>query len=162
MATDIAFALAIITLLGKRVPGSLKIFLAALAIVDDLIAILVIAIFYSSSLEYTYLMYAGLLFILLLVFNRFGVKSLPFYIVPGLFIWYFIHHSGIHATIAGVLTAFALPTTADATESPLEKLEHMLIKPVNFIIMPVFALANTNITYEDGMLEDLFTPLALV
>jgi len=161
MATDIAFALAIITLLGKRVPSSLKIFLAALAIVDDLIAILVIAIFYSSSLEYTYLMYAGLIFILLLIFNKFGVKNLALYIIPGLFIWYFIHHSGIHATIAGVLTAFALPTTPDATESPLEKLEHLLVKPVNFIIMPIFALANTNITYEDGMIEGLFTPLGL-
>lgn len=161
MATDIAFALAIITLLGKRVPSSLKIFLAALAIVDDLIAILVIAIFYSSSLEYTYLMYAGLIFILLLIFNKFGVKNLALYIIPGLFIWYFIHHSGIHATIAGVLTAFALPTTPDATESPLEKLEHLLVKPVNFIIMPIFALANTNITYEDGMVEGLFTPLGL-
>src|SRR5690606_35640188 len=82
MATDIAFALAIITLLGNRVPSSLKIFLAALAIVDDLIAILVIAIFYSSSLEYTYLMYAGLIFILLLIFNKFGVKSLALYIIP--------------------------------------------------------------------------------
>lgn len=161
MATDIAFALAIITLLGKRVPSSLKIFLAALAIVDDLIAILVIAIFYSSSLEYTYLMYAGLIFILLLIFNKFGVKNIALYIIPGLFIWYFIHHSGIHATIAGVLTAFALPTTPDATESPLEKLEHLLVKPVNFIIMPIFALANTNITYEDGMVEGLFTPLGL-
>jgi Na+:H+ antiporter, NhaA family len=161
MATDIAFALAIITLLGKRVPSSLKIFLAALAIVDDLIAILVIAIFYSSSLEYTYLMYAGLIFILLLIFNKFGVKNLALYIIPGLFIWYFIHHSGIHATIAGVLTAFALPTTPDATESPLEKLEHLLVNPVNFIIMPIFALANTNITYEDGMVEGLFTPLGL-
>jgi len=161
MATDIAFALAIITLLGKRVPSSLKIFLAALAIVDDLIAILVIAIFYSSSLEYTYLMYAGLIFILLLIFNKFGVKNLALYIIPGLFIWYFIHHSGIHATIAGVLTAFALPTTPDAAESPLEKLEHLLVKPVNFIIMPIFALANTNITYEEGMVEGLFTPLGL-
>lgn len=161
MATDIAFALAIITLLGNKVPSSLKIFLAALAIVDDLMAILVIAIFYSTSLQYEYLLYAGLLFVLLLVFNKLGVKKIIFYLIPGVFIWYFIHHSGIHATIAGVLTAFTLPTTPDATESPLEKLEHLLVKPVNFLIMPIFALANTNIKYEEGMLEGLFTPLGL-
>jgi len=161
MATDIAFALAIITLLGNKVPASLKIFLAALAIVDDLMAILVIAIFYSSSLHYIYLLYAGLIFGLLLVFNKFGVKNIAYYIIPGVFMWYFIHHSGIHATIAGVLTAFALPTTTDDKESPLERLEHLLVKPVNFIIMPIFALANTNIRYETGMLEGLFTPLGL-
>lgn len=161
MATDIAFALAIITLLGNKVPSSLKIFLAALAIVDDLMAILVIAIFYSTSLQYQYLLYAGLLFALLLIFNKLGVKKIIFYLIPGIFMWYFIHHSGIHATIAGVLTAFTLPTTPDATESPLEKLEHLLVKPVNFLIMPIFALANTNIKYEDGMLEGLFTPLGL-
>lgn len=161
MATDIAFALAIITLLGDKVPSSLKIFLAALAIVDDLMAILVIAVFYSTSLQYQYLLYAGLLFVLLLLFNKLGVKKIVFYIIPGIFMWYFIHHSGIHATIAGVLTAFTLPTTPDATESPLEKLEHLLVKPVNFLIMPIFALANTNIRYEEGMLEGLFTPLGL-
>lgn len=161
MATDIAFAIAIITMLGKRVPSSLKIFLAALAIVDDLMAILVIAIFYSGDLHYTYLLYAGALFAFLLVLNKTGVKNLAAYLIPGLFIWYFIHHSGVHATIAGVLTAFAIPTTPDATESPLEKLEHILVKPVNFIIMPLFALANTNITFEPAMLEGLTTVLGL-
>jgi len=161
MATDIAFALAIITLLGKRVPASLKIFLAALAIVDDLMAILVIAVFYSSTLHYVYLLYASAIFGLLLLFNRLGIKSLVFYLLPSLLMWYFIHHSGIHATIAGVLTAFTLPTTPDAKESPLEKLEHLLVKPVNFIIMPLFALANTNIKYEEGMLNGLISPLGL-
>ncbi|HUH19309.1 Na+/H+ antiporter NhaA [Albibacterium sp.] len=159
MATDIAFAVAIITMLGKNVPVSLKIFLAALAIVDDLMAILVIATFYSTSLEYTYLLYAAGFVVLLIIFNRLGVKNLAFYLIPGAFIWYFIHHSGIHATIAGVITAFTLPTTPDAKESPLEKLEHILINPVNFIIIPIFALANTNITFESGMVEGLFTPL---
>lgn len=159
MATDIAFAVAIITMLGKNVPVSLKIFLAALAIVDDLIAILVIATFYSGSLEYTYLLYAGGFVLLLIIFNRLGIKNLAFYLIPGAFIWYFIHHSGIHATIAGVITAFTLPTTPDAKESPLEKLEHLLINPVNFIIIPIFALANTNITFESGMVEGLLTPL---
>lgn len=161
MATDIAFALAIISLLDKRVPPSLKIFLAALAIVDDLLAILVIAIFYSTELHYTYLLYAAGITGLLVVFNCTGVKSVWAYIIPGLFIWYFIHHSGIHATIAGVLVAMTLPTTPDATESPLEKLEHALANPVNFIIIPLFALVNTNITIHSEMVHGLNTPLGL-
>ena len=161
MATDIAFAIAVITMLGKRVPASLKIFLAALAIVDDLMAILVIAIFYSSNLHYTYLIYAGGIFGALLLMNKLGVKNLAAYLIPGLFIWYFIHHSGVHATIAGVLTAFAIPTTPDAKESPLEKLEHILVNPVNFIIMPLFALANTNIRFEPEMIGGLTTTLGL-
>ncbi|RRB04688.1 Na+/H+ antiporter NhaA [Larkinella rosea] len=161
MATDIAFALAVITLLGNRVPASLKIFLAALAIVDDLAAIVVIAVFYSTELHATYLAYAGVTFLGLLIINRMGVKNLAVYLIPGLLMWYFIHHSGIHATIAGVLTALTIPTTPDETESSLEKLEHLLIKPVNFVIMPVFALANTNIRFESGMVDGLSTPLGL-
>lgn len=161
MATDIAFAIAIISMLGKRAPSSLKIFLSALAIVDDLMAILVIAIFYSTDIHYTYLLYAFGIFLFLLLLNKFKVKNLAAYLIPGLFIWYFIHHSGVHATIAGVLTAFAIPTTPDATESPLEKLEHMLVNPVNFLIMPVFALANTNIQFESQMLQGLTTVLGL-
>lgn len=161
MATDIAFAIAIITMLGKRVPLSLKIFLAALAIVDDLMAIMVIAVFYTSDLHYNYLLIAGLLFILLIIFNRIGVKKIYFYIIPGVFIWYFVHHSGIHATIAGVLVAMTLPTTPDEKESALEKLEHMIFKPVNFLIMPIFALANTNIKFQEEMIAGLTTPLGL-
>lgn len=161
MATDIAFALAILSLLSKKVPLSLKIFLAALAIVDDLLAILVIAVFYSSDLHYMNMVYAGAILILLFLFNRFGLKNLAFYLIPGVFIWYFVHHSGIHATIAGVLIALTLPTTADHKESPLEKLEHALTKPVNFLIIPIFALANTNIRFENGMVEGLFTGLGM-
>ncbi|MEJ5961427.1 Na+/H+ antiporter NhaA [Pedobacter immunditicola] len=161
MATDIAFAIAVITLLGKKVPISLKIFLAALAIVDDLMAIMVIAVFYTEEVQSTYLLYAAGIFMLLIAFNKSGVKSLLFYLIPGVFIWYFIHHSGIHATIAGVMVAMTLPTTADATESPLEKLEHALVKPVNFLIMPLFALANTNIHFEKEMLGGIFTPLGM-
>lgn len=161
MATDIAFALAILSLLGNRVPSRLKIFLAALAIVDDLMAILVIAIFYSTALHYNYLMYAGGVLLVLIILNRLKVKQLWAYIIPGAFLWYFIHHSGIHATIAGVLTAFTLPTTPDATESPLEKLEHLLSTPVNFIIMPLFAIANTNITFETGMSQGLLENLGM-
>ncbi|NIJ52285.1 NhaA family Na+:H+ antiporter [Dyadobacter arcticus] len=161
MATDIAFAIAIISMLGKKVPSSLKIFLSALAIVDDLMAILVIAIFYSNDIHYTYLMYAVGIFIFLLLLNKLGVKNLSAYLIPGIFIWYFVHHSGVHATIAGVLTAFAIPTTPDSIESPLEKLEHILVNPVNFVIMPIFALANTNIRLEAGMVSGLTTVLGL-
>lgn len=161
MATDIAFALGILSLLGNKVPSGLKIFLAALAIVDDLIAILVIAIFYSSDLHFQYLGYAGVIFLLLIIFNRLGVKNLFFYLLPGVVMWYFIHHSGVHATIAGVLVALTLPTNEEDTDSPLEKLEHALTRPVNFIIMPIFALANTNITFEGGMIEGLAGNLGL-
>lgn len=161
MATDIAFALGILSLLGNKVPSGLKIFLAALAIVDDLMAILVIAIFYSTGLQLDYLMYAGGIFVLQIIFNRAGIKNIWFYVLPGIVMWYFIHHSGIHATIAGVLTALTLPTTADDTESSLEKLEHALTMPVNFIIMPLFAIANTNITFESGMVDGLASTLGL-
>jgi len=161
MATDIAFALGILSLLGSKVPSGLKIFLAALAIVDDLIAILIIAVFYSSELNFLYLGCAGALFVLLIFFNRMGVKNLFFYLIPGAVIWYFIHHSGIHATIAGVLVAITIPTNEDDTESPLEKLEHALTRPVNFIIMPIFALANTNITFESEMISGLFSNLGM-
>lgn len=155
MATDIAFALCVISLLGNRVPASLKIFLAALAIVDDLIAILVIAIFYAGSIHISNIFYSAALFLLLIVFNRLNFKSLWYYLVPGLFIWYFIHHSGIHATIAGVVTAMAIPTNPGRNESPLERLERYLNKPVNFLIMPLFALANTNINLAHASLEML-------
>ncbi len=155
MATDIAFALAALSLLGKRIPVSLKIFLAALAIADDLIAILVIAIFYSSELHISNLFFSAALFLLMIVFNRLGYRSLFFYLIPGLLIWYLIHHSGIHATIAGVITAWAVPTNRSAQESPLEQLERYLGKPVNFLIMPLFALANTNIYLGHASFEML-------
>ncbi len=161
MATDIAFAIAILSLLGDKVPTGLKVFLTALAIVDDLGAILVIALFYSAELHLTYLLYAGAILLLLVIFNRLNLSHPLFYVIPGLFIWYFIHHSGIHATIAGVLTAFTLPTTADDKESPLEKLEHWLTRPVNFLIMPLFALANTNIHLDISMVGGIFSNMGL-
>ncbi len=159
MATDIAFALAAINLLGNRVPASLKIFLAALAIIDDLMAILVIALFYSSELHMDYLLFAGGFFVVQLIFNRIGIRSLAFYLIPGVLMWYFIHHSGIHATIAGVLTAMVIPLTTKHGAAPLGRLEHILIKPVNLLIIPLFALANTNIRFEPGMVTGIFTPL---
>lgn len=161
MATDIAFALAVISLLDKRIPASLKIFLAALAIVDDLIAILVIAIFYSSGIELSYLGYAGIGMLVLILMNRFNVQNPYLYLIPGVFIWYFVHHSGIHATIAGVLVAMTLPTNDTAAASPLEKLEHALVKPVNFLIIPLFAFANTNLTIQNEMIDGLTSPLGL-
>lgn len=158
MATDIAFSLAIISMLGKRAPLSLKIFLAALAIVDDLGAIVVIAIFYTEQLHWAYLGLSALMVLILILLNYFNFKKHVFYIVPGLFLWYFMHHSGIHATIAGVLLAFTIPTNISKTEiSPLEKMEQKLHLPVNFLIMPIFALANTNITFKEGMVDGLFS-----
>jgi Na+:H+ antiporter, NhaA family len=161
MATDIAFALGILSLLGKRVPASLKIFLAALAIADDLGAILVIAIFYTKELHLDQLLYSGAIMALLILFNRFGVKRLVFYLIPGIFLWYFVHHSGIHATIAGVLLALTIPTNPVKETSPLEYLEHAIVMPVSFVIMPIFALANTNIRFEPQMLDELSSPLGL-
>jgi NhaA family Na+:H+ antiporter len=159
MATDIAFALAIISMLGKSVPASLKVFLAALAIVDDLGAILVIAVFYTNELHTQYLLMAAGIMALLIALNYFNVKSILLYLIPGVFLWYFIHHSGIHATIAGVLLALTIPTNETALPSPLEKLEHKLHIPVQYFIMPLFALANTNITLQKEMISGLISPL---
>lgn len=161
MATDIAFALAVINLLGDRIPASLKIFLAALAIVDDLIAILVIAFFYSSGIEFTYLAYAACGLLVLVIMNKRNILNPYLYLIPGVFVWYFVHHSGIHATIAGVLVAMTIPTNNTADESPLERLEHALMKPVNFLIIPLFAFANTNITLEKSMIDGLSSNLGL-
>lgn len=160
MATDIAFSLAIVSMLGRRVPAAVKIFLAALAIVDDLGAILVIAIFYTDQLHWNYLFMSLGVMILLIALNYFKVTRHIYYLIPGALLWYFMHHSGIHATIAGVLLAFTIPTNVSDVEiSPLEKLEHSLHMPVNFLIMPIFALANTNIEFKSGMVEGLFSSL---
>ncbi len=161
MATDIAFALAIIAMLGKSIPSSLKIFLAALAIVDDLGAILVIAVFYTDEVHFNYLLMAGGVMVFLIALNFFNVKSLYFYLIPGILLWYLIHHSGIHATIAGVLLALTIPTNISNVPSPLEKLEHLLNGPVNYFIMPLFALANTNITFQKEMIGGLSSPLGM-
>ena len=159
MATDIAFSLAIISMLGKSVPSAVKVFLAALAIVDDLGAIVVIAIFYTDEIHWNYLLYSGIIVAILAVLNFLKVKKHIFYLIPGCVLWYFMHHSGIHATIAGVILAFCIPASkADNEEpSPLEKLEHFLHIPVSFAIMPIFALANTNITFKEGMVDGLFS-----
>lgn len=161
MATDIAFALAVLSMLGNRVPTALKVFLSALAIADDLGAILVIAIFYTEELHFEYLGYAAGIVILLVLLNRMNVTRLVFYLVPGAVLWYLIHHSGIHATIAGVILAFTIPTNIGPVASPLEKLEHHIARPVTFLIMPAFALANTNIRFTAEMAEGLTSSLGL-
>ena len=115
----------------------------------------------SSGIELGYLGYAGIGILVLILMNRFNIKNPYLYLIPGVFIWYFVHHSGIHATIAGVLVAMTLPTNDTEVESPLEKLEHALVKPVNFLIIPIFAFANTNITIHQEMIEGLTSPLGL-
>ncbi|RZA03914.1 MAG: Na+/H+ antiporter NhaA [Sphingobacteriaceae bacterium] len=160
MATDIAFALAVLSLVGKAVPTALRVLLSTLAVVDDLLAILVIAIFYSSDINWKNLCIAAGIFIVLLIFNKLGIQKVIFYIIPGILMWYFIHHSGIHATIAGVLTALTLPV--GSKKNPiLQKLEHSLAVPVGFIIMPLFALANTNIHFEAEMISGITGVLGL-
>jgi NhaA family Na+:H+ antiporter len=155
MATDIAFALGVMALLGRRIPASLKIFLAALAIVDDLGAIAVIALFYTDDLSILYLALALGVYGGLLVLNRLKIHSLWVYLIPGLFMWYFMLLSGVHATVAGVLLAFALPFGDGGENSPSYKLQHVLHKPVAFFIVPLFALANTGIMLGDGWVEGL-------
>lgn len=161
MATDIAFALGVLALLGNKVPISLKIFLTALAIIDDLGAIFVIAMFYTGDFSLLYLVLALGIFAGLLILNRLGVHRLPFYLVPGFIMWYFMLKSGIHATIAGVLLAFAIPFGRGDVESPSYKLQHFLHKPVAFIIMPLFALANTGIALTGNWIEGLATSNSL-
>jgi len=154
MATDIAFSLGILSLLGKKAPLSLRVFLTALAIIDDLGGILTIAIFYAGDLQWSYLWMAAALFLALGVMNLLKVKNHLLYIVPGLVLWYLVFNSGVHATIAGVLLAMTLPL------NQIEKLEHRLHDPVNFIIMPVFALANTAILLPGDLSAAIGSPLS--
>ena len=157
MATDIAFALGVLALLGDRVPLSLKVFLAAFAVLDDLGAIVLIALFYTQGFSQPYFASALLVFLGLLLFNRFGVKRLWLYVVPGVVLWYCLLKSGVHATLAGVLLAFAIPFCDGDEHCPSNRLLHVLHKPVAFVIMPVFALANTGIVLEAGWLGGLAT-----
>jgi NhaA family Na+:H+ antiporter len=159
MATDIAFALGVLSLLGKRVPLALKVFLTALAVIDDLGAILVIALFYTKTIIWSNLAASLGLFVLLLVFNKLKVKSLLIYIPVGIIMWYFMHHSGIHATITGVLLAFSLPTKpTKKLASPAEITQRFLHFPVPFVILPLFALVNTAISINDDWLTSLTSP----
>jgi NhaA family Na+:H+ antiporter len=150
MATDIAFAIGILSLLGNRVPVSLKIFLTALAVIDDLGAIIVIAIFYTGTIAFSKLLIALGILGILVALNRFKVRNLIPYLVGGVAMWYFMLHSGVHATITGVLLAFAIPFGSCGEKSPSYILLHYLHKPVAFLILPLFAAANTCIAIGDG------------
>lgn len=157
MATDIAFAIGILALLGSRVPASLKIFLTALAVIDDICAIIVIAIFYSTGVSFIYLSIALGIFGLLLLLNRLKIRNLIIYLIAGVAMWYCMLHSGIHATIAGVLLAFAIPFGNGGEKSSSYILQHALHKPVAFLILPLFALANTGIVFEHNFTQGLFS-----
>ncbi len=157
MATDIAFVLSVLALVGNRVPISLKIFLTAVAVIDDLCAIIVIALFYTADLDLGFLALAFGMGGLLVVVNRMRVMSLIPYLVLGAVMWFFMLESGIHATIAGVVLAFAFPfrSTVEESKSPMARLEHALHKPVAFAILPIFAFANAGISIGDGALVGL-------
>lgn len=162
MATDIAFALGVLALLGSRVPTSLKLFLMTLAIIDDLGAIIVIALFYSSELSSLSLMLAGAALIGLFALNRMGVRQLGPYLLLGLFLWVCVLKSGVHATLAGVALAFFIPVKGDNPEhSPLATLEHALHGWVAFGILPLFAFANAGVSLEGMSLQSFLQPVPL-
>ncbi|MDD3320340.1 MAG: Na+/H+ antiporter NhaA [Paludibacter sp.] len=154
-ATDIAFAIGILSLLGSRVPASLKIFLTALAVIDDLGAIIIISIFYTNSLSFINLFIALGIYGVLILLNRMKVCNLIPYIIGGIVMWYFMLHSGVHATITGVLLAFAIPFREGEKHTPSSKLQHFLHKPVAFFILPLFAIANTGISIGENWLGGL-------
>ena len=154
-ATDIAFSLGILALLGDKVPYSLKIFLTALAIIDDLIAILIIAFIYTSSLNMMYLYSALLIFSVLILLSKYKVKNLNIYYLLGVVLWFLILESGVHATIAGVMLALTIPLNS------IEKIEHSIHKPVNYFILPIFALVNTAILIDSAAIKELSSSLSL-
>ena len=168
-ATDIAFSLGVLSLLGKKVPVSLKVFLTALAIIDDLGAIIIIAFFYSDNVQITYLALMFLSVILLILLNRFNVRNFIPYLIIGIFLWEFTHASGIHATISGVILALTIPHKNNnkkigLKDSLLLKLEHSISPYVAFGIMPIFAFANAGVSLEGLSFNSLFesVPLGIV
>ncbi len=165
-ATDIAFSLGVLSLLGKRVPISLKVFLTALAIIDDLGAIVIIAFFYSGKIQAMYLILMLVSIIILIIFNRLNIRSFIPYLIVGIFLWDFTHSSGIHATIAGVLLALTIPHKDKKDESShknsmLIKLEHAISPYVAFGIMPIFAFANAGVSLEGLSIATLMNPVPL-
>lgn len=157
MATDIAFAIGMLSLAGNRVPPAVKIFLTALAIIDDLGAILVIAIFYSAGIQLLYLGIALFIGVFLFILNKKRVTPLYFYLIPGIVMWYCMLRSGIHPTIAGVVLAFLIPFSSEDESTPSYKLQHFLHNPVAFLILPIFALANTGIKLNANWFTQLQT-----
>ncbi len=161
-ATDIAFSIGVLSLLGSRIPVSLKVFLMALAIIDDLGAIIIIAFFYTSELNYLNLGLLLITFLLLIFLNKFKIKKFTPYLIIGIFLWFFTHGSGIHATISGVLLALSIPHRSGTKDfSLLLKLEHLLSPYVAFGIMPLFALANAGVSLKGLSLESLLNPIPL-
>jgi len=167
-ATDIAFALGVISLFGRRVPASLKIFLAALAIIDDLGAVVVIALFYTAELNLAALAGAAIVIVNLVAFNRMGVKVLWPYLALGVALWLLVLVSGVHATLAGVMLALTIPLNvtpgkpeADPADSPLHRLEHALQKPVAFLIVPIFGFANAGVSFAGVSLATLVEPITM-
>lgn len=161
-ATDIAFSLGVLSLLGKRVPISLKVFLTALAIIDDLGAIVIIAFFYSGNIQTMYLILMLVTLILLIILNKYKIINFLPYLILGIFLWEFTHQSGIHATIAGVLLALTIPHNIKINkDSLLLKLEHSLSPYVAFGIMPLFAFANAGVSLEGLTFASLLNPVPL-
>ena len=161
-ATDIAFSIGVLSLLGSRVPISLKVFLTALAIIDDLGAIIIIAFFYSSQLHFTYLFLMLFSFLILIFLNKIGVIKFIPYLIVGIFLWFFTHGSGIHATISGVLLACTIPhKNLEKDNSLLLKLEHILSPYVAFGIMPLFAFANAGVILENVNMSTILSPVPL-
>ncbi|SEQ72836.1 sodium/proton antiporter, NhaA family [Rosenbergiella nectarea] len=162
-ATDIAFSLGILSLLGSKVPTSLKIFLAALAIIDDLGAVIIIALFYTAGINIDMLSGALVTVIVLLLLNRRGVVALPVYLSLGVVLWYFINQSGIHATVAGVILALCIPHSGQkiGQTSPLLKLEHRLAPWVSFLIIPVFGFVNAGVSFLHTSVDQLFSAVPL-
>ena len=161
VATDIAFALALLGVFGSRVPVALKVFLLTLAIFDDLAAIIIIALFYSGDLSILALLVGAAALTAAVALNRFGVKNLSYYILIGVVLWVAVLKSGVHATLAGVLIAFCIPMRDDEGRSPLRRLEHDLHGPVAFIILPLFAFANAGLALGDLTMSDLMHPVTL-
>jgi len=161
VATDIAFALALLTVFGSRVPVTLKIFLLSLAIFDDLAAIVIIALFYSADLSLEALLFGAFALVLALLMNRRGVTSKSAYVLLGAAMWVAVLKSGVHATLAGVLIAFCVPMRDAAGDSPLRELEHDLHMPVAFVILPMFAFANAGLSLRGMSLEDITQPVTL-
>ena len=162
-ATDIAFSLAVLLIIGKHVPLSLKVFLLSLAIIDDLGAVLIIAFFYTSEISSTYLLYSAMILSLLVIINLYGVQKMFLYIILGVFLWYFVLKSGIHATIAGVVLAATIPNSENSNydSSMLKELEHKLHNFVGIIVLPIFAFFNSDINFGDVTLNSIYSPLSL-
>ncbi|MDU2937891.1 MAG: Na+/H+ antiporter NhaA [Enterobacteriaceae bacterium] len=160
-ATDIAFALGVLALLGSRVPISLKIFLSALAILDDMGAVIIIALFYTGGLSAMMLAAAAGIVVLLMLMNRMGVKRLTPYLLAGVVLWFFMLQSGVHATIAGILLALFIPLKGkdEQQDAPLDKLEHALSPWVTFLILPLFGFANAGVSLGGLTMDDLLSPV---